>query len=154
MDFFECEISSLKFYTRGKRGKSPREQGFRRDVTGSERQGNQFAPPVANCCGGRGNILWRACEFLAAAAKRHKTFGFWRCFILKKYRPYRMQRYKKKRRNARGNVAFFVSLQGKRKWKRLYEENIVCMSREYLRTEQKTGQLWGCRKCSNCNTQK
>ena len=82
-------------------GRGPREQGFRRDVTGSERQGNQFAPPVANCCGGRGNILWRACEFLAAAAKRHKTFGFWRCFILKKYRPYRMQRYKKKRRNAR-----------------------------------------------------
>jgi hypothetical protein len=38
----------------------------------------------------------------------------------------------KKRRNARRNVAFFVSLQGKRKWKRLYEENIVCVSREYL----------------------
>ena len=38
----------------------------------------------------------------------------------------------KKCRNARRNVAFFVSLQGKRKWKRLYEKDIVCMSREYL----------------------
>ena len=31
---------------------------------------NKFAPPVRISCSGRGNILRRACEYLAAAAKR------------------------------------------------------------------------------------
>ena len=30
---------------------------------------------MADRCGGRGNILWRACECLAAAAKRLKPVG-------------------------------------------------------------------------------
>ena len=56
--------------TGGERGNPPRVQGFTREVTGKETGGNELAPPVANCCGGRGNILRRACECLAAAAKR------------------------------------------------------------------------------------
>ena len=35
-----------------------------------------IAPPVANCCGGRGKFLWRACECLAAAAKRLSLLAF------------------------------------------------------------------------------
>ena len=31
---------------------------------------NELAPPVAKSCSGRGNILWQACECLAAGAKR------------------------------------------------------------------------------------
>ena len=72
---FKSNNHSLKFYTRGERGRNP--------------------------VGGRGNILRRTCEYLAAAAKRHKALGFWRCFISKKRWPYKMQRYKKIRRNAR-----------------------------------------------------
>ena len=61
---------------RGKRGNTPRVQGFTREVTGKETGGNELAPPVANCCGGRGNILWRSCECLVAFVKRLEPWAF------------------------------------------------------------------------------
>ena len=68
----------LSSMPRGERGNTPRVQGFTREVTGRETRGNELAPPVANCCGGRGKLLRRTCECLAAAVKRLKLLGFWR----------------------------------------------------------------------------
>ena len=51
-----------------KRGNTPREQGFTRGVTGRETEGNELAPPVANSCGVRANVLRRSPKDLAFLA--------------------------------------------------------------------------------------
>ena len=79
LEYLNKSQEVFTFYTRGGRGGDTlRVQGFTREVTGKETGGNELAPPVANCCGGRGNILRRTCKCLAAAAKRLKPLGFWR----------------------------------------------------------------------------
>ena len=49
---------------------SPVEKGFEYVETGRGDGSNELAPPVAKSCSGRGNILWRTCEYLVATAER------------------------------------------------------------------------------------
>ena len=63
-------LSPVGAYLGAKGEKSRGEQGKLRGRKGIDTACNKFAPLVAISCGGRGNILWRACEYLAAAAAR------------------------------------------------------------------------------------
>ena len=63
-------LSPVGAYLGAKGEKSRGEQGKLRGRKGIDTACNKFAPPVRISCSGRGNILRRACEYLAAAAKR------------------------------------------------------------------------------------
>ena len=63
-------LSPVGAYLGVKGEKSREEQGKLRGRKGIDTACNKFAPPVRISCSGRGNILRRACEYLAAAAKR------------------------------------------------------------------------------------
>ena len=51
------------------------QQGKAPYLTGREIGGNRFAPLGAMSCGGRGKVLQRACECLAACAERVEYLG-------------------------------------------------------------------------------
>ena len=57
-----------------KREWSTVEKGFESVETGREDNCDELAPPVAKSCSERGNILWRTCEYLVAAAERLALF--------------------------------------------------------------------------------